>query len=115
MEEKLCADQDLIAEEVCSTKVCSTWKSPNCGSNKDYTVNKPVFTYKDYAIYHLFGENYLYTFEDKAFSELAGLNKQHLIDVAERKGKGFLYWRAIENLKKHGLEQDNPNDYIDEN
>lgn len=94
--------------------IINPWKSPNFGNNRDYEVDEPAFTYGDYCIYHLWGQNWLYTFKNMAINELAGRNDQHLINVAERKGNGFLYWRAIENLKKHGLEQDNKNEYQEE-
>lgn len=92
--------------------IINPWKHPNY-DNRDFEVSdKPNFVYKDYAIYRRHSSSsWLYAYKNMAFNELAGFNKQHLIDVAERKGKGFLYWRAIENLKKHGLEQDNPNEY----
>jgi len=94
------------------TTIINPWKN-HLSITRDFEVGNPVYTYKDYAIYKL-GNEYLYTFKNMAIGNLVGLNKQHLINVAERKGAGFLYWRAIENLKKHGLEQDNPNEYQDD-
>jgi len=76
------------------------WKSPSYGSGRDYEVTKkPVFSYKGYHVYRL-ASSYLYTDGSFAFSELAGLNKAHLMSVADRNGEGFLYDRAIEALSR---------------
>lgn len=87
--------------------IINPWKSPHYGSHTDYTVGNAVYQYGDYAIYHLFGKNYLYVYKNMAFNELAGLNRDHLIRVADRKrppdydGDTFLYDRAIETLASY--------------
>jgi hypothetical protein len=80
--------------------IINPWKSPHYGSGRDYEVNKPVFSYNNHHIYHLYGSNYLYTKGNLAFNELNGLNKDHLKSVANLNGSGFLYDRALETLKK---------------
>lgn len=86
-------------------KIVNPWKADSRGNFEHYDENDKVVEYGDYAIFHQFGNNYLYVYKDKAFNCLAGLNKQHLIDVAERKGSGFLYERALENLRVHGIKK----------
>jgi hypothetical protein len=81
------------------TTIINPWKSNQHGG-RDFNVDKPKFTHGDYAIYKLYDHDYLYTYKNKAFNELAGYNEQHLISVADRNGQGFLYDRAIENLSR---------------
>lgn len=87
-------------------KILNPWKLGTKGNPTFYEENDIVFKYGDYSIYHQFGNNYLYVYKDRAFNCLAGLNKKHLMAVAERnppKGKygpdHFLYDRALESLE----------------
>ena len=79
--------------------IINPWKNPNYGTGRDYTVyTKPVFTYKGHEIYKLTDHDYLYVHNGIAFSELAGLNKKHLMDIADGTGWGCMYCRALERL-----------------
>jgi hypothetical protein len=85
------------------TTIINPWKDPRWGTNRDFEApDDPVFQHGDYSIYKLYRDSWLYVYQGRAFNELAGLNKQHLIDVAEHKGNGFLYDRALENLQRSG-------------
>ena len=79
---------------------------------KYYTIydSQKVFSYGDYSIYKEFDKSHLYTYKDLVFNNLVGLNKEHLINVADRTEPTatpdkFLYQRAIETitatLKEH--------------
>ena len=83
-------------------KIKNVWhQEHNIYSKEYFTVEKPVYTYQNGAIYKLGKQYYLYTEYDRAFNELAGLNKDHLKAVIDRiDNETFLYQRALENLKK---------------
>lgn len=71
--------------------------------------SQKVFSYGDYSIYKEFDKSYLYTYQDLVFNNLAGLNKEHLINVANRTEpieaqSKFLYQRAIETLHANSKE-----------
>jgi hypothetical protein len=85
------------------TTIINPWKLPRTG--KDYNCYNPKFIYGDYAIYKLSDNDFLYTYQNKAFSELAGYNETHLKSVADRTGSGFLYDRALETLSKYNLKE----------
>ena len=66
-----------------------------------FTEVNPIYSNGDYNIYRQSQNCYLYTYKNMAFNQLAGLNKQHLNNVANRTGNetDFLYNRALDNLK----------------
>lgn len=82
--------------------IINPWKNPHYGTGKDYAFDdseKPLFVYGDYSIWKNFEKSYVYAYKGKAFNELAGFNKEHLISVADRSGHGFLYDRAMNMLE----------------
>ncbi len=58
------------------------WKSHG---STDFEVDKPVYQIGDYAIYKVHEKNYLYTYKNFAFRQLAGLNREFLRSVVDRK------------------------------
>jgi hypothetical protein len=82
--------------------ITNPWKNPHYGTGRDYTVDDdPVFSYREHHVYKLpYQQSWIYTHNGIAFKELAGLNKQLLIDVADRTGSGFLYDRALETIER---------------
>jgi hypothetical protein len=89
-------------------QIINPWMPDKSGNPKFYTVgpNEEVYRIGDYAIYHHRPLAWLYVYKDFAFSELAGLNKEHLKNVANRTPPDknakpsaiFLYNRSIETL-----------------
>jgi hypothetical protein len=86
-------------------KLKSPWIDQRTGKKETvYNVDEEhdvVFKYGKYRIFRQWQGSYLYAFGDLVFNCLAGKNENHLIVVAERKGAGFLYDRALENLLAH--------------
>lgn len=87
-------------------KIRNPWKH-SVHQKEFFEENNLVFEYGDYKIFKQFTRSFLYVYKDKAFNQLAGLNKEHLISVADRirpEGKyspsTFLYDQAIECLNK---------------
>jgi hypothetical protein len=81
------------------------WKNPHYGSGRDFTVySEPKFSYKDHHIYKLCEKNYLYTYNGIAFSQLAGYNEKHLVDVANGTGFSCMYCRALERYALNNNE-----------
>lgn len=85
-------------------KIINPWKKTPSGKFTEYDENNLVFSYGEYSIYCQWQGAWLYVFKNMAFNCLARLDKQHLINVAERSGEGFLYDRAMDNLREHGIE-----------
>lgn len=87
-------------------KILNTWKSEK--AKKEYCEHGSIiYAYGDCKIYKLCHGNFLYTVNDIAVNNLAGLNKDHLHRIADRnRPKGaytsqhFLYDRAMEALEK---------------
>ena len=90
------------------TKIKNPWNQPE--GRKYFEVDRPVYVYKDCAIYKLWEKSYLYTKGGKAFHELAGLNKKHTREVADGTGEGFLYDEALKTLARQ--EQPEPKQLI---
>lgn len=67
-----------------------------------YNEGSPIYSNGEYKIYRQSQSVYLYAFKNMAFNQLAGLNKEHLDNVASRTvpENDFLYNRALENLAK---------------
>jgi hypothetical protein len=82
--------------------IINPWKEKIYG--KDFEIDsRPVFKYKDCAIYKQYDKGYLYVRGDIAFNQLAGLNKQHLMafaDCDKSKTTEFLWDMACENYDK---------------
>ncbi len=84
-------------------------KNVNQQSTKYYYIEqneKPIYRAGDYAIYRLNSVSWVYTYKNLAFNELAGENREHLINVANRARPneaqmGFLYDRAVETIEKN--------------
>ena len=71
-----------------------------------YLPSEPIYKNGDYAIYRNGTASWAYTYRNLVFNELAGLNKVHLNNVANRtepkEQQGiFLYNRAIETINKN--------------
>jgi hypothetical protein len=85
-------------------EILNSWKTQPHQKAYFTLYDGPVFEIGDYKIYHQFHDCWLYTYKGVAFNQLAGLNKDHLKNVANRtrpEGQmGFLYDRAIEILDK---------------
>lgn len=88
-------------------EILNTWNSKPL-KRVYYTVNESDLKYTngDYKIYHQFKDCYLYTFKNIAINQLAGLNKEHLDNLAkgiDQPENNFLYHRALETKQK-GIE-----------
>jgi hypothetical protein len=83
-------------------EILNVWNSePN--KLKYYNQSNPIYTNGDYSIYKMGDRNYLYTYKNIAFNNLAGINKAHINSVADKlrpDSLPFLYDRAIETLEK---------------
>lgn len=82
-------------------KILNPWNSKP-QKREWYNEDKPVYSNGEYHIYHQFGDCWLYAYKNMAFNQLAGLNKEHLNNVANRTApeNDFLYNRALENIEK---------------
>lgn len=73
-----------------------------------YNEKEPVYTSGDgnYSIYHQFGDCWLYAYKNMALTQLAGLNKELINNIANRSAPKeddknyWLYIRALESLEK---------------
>jgi hypothetical protein len=79
----------------------------------DQHESQIVFSYRDYKIIKQFDKSFLYAYKSIAFNQLAGLNKSHLIRVADCQrplGKyspsTFLYDQGFKTLLR-GIELNN--------
>lgn len=84
------------------SEILNTWKSDNI-KLVYFNEGSPVYKVGDYAIYKQGERCYLYTFRNIAINQLAGLNKEHLNQLASgvtQPENNFLYHRAIESLKR---------------
>lgn len=87
------------------TQILNTWRS-KADKLEYYNEGEPVYKVGEYAIYHQFKDAYLYTYKNIAINCLAGLNKDHLDNLAgnvARPENDFLYHRAQET-KQIGIE-----------
>ena len=87
-----------------SDKIFNPWTSKP-ERPEYYHESNIVFKYKGYKIYRQFHKSFLYVYKGIAFNCLAGLNKVHVMRVAEgRRPKGkysprhFIYDNAIKRL-----------------
>lgn len=82
-------------------QILNPWNNPK-NEKRYFYESTPVYSNGDYHIYRQNSNCYLYAYKNMAFNQLAGLNKDHLNNVAERKRpeNGFLYDLAIESLNK---------------
>jgi len=85
-------------------EILNTWTSKK-HKLEYFHVGNIVFEIGKFRIFRQNENSYLYTFENVAINQLAGLNKEHLIALHEDKKpiepqRSFLFERAKDNLKK---------------
>lgn len=86
-------------------EILNPWNSTEI-RRQYYTVNNPIFTLGEYAIYHQWGDCWLYTFKDMAITQLAGVNKELIRQLESNtrpkpyNSQTFLFDRCKENLTK---------------
>lgn len=87
-------------------KILNPWTSSNRELNYYYySTEDMVYSIADYAIYREGDDKYIYAYKNLAINCLAGINKNHLNNLAmslrptDSVGM-FLYDRAQENKKK---------------
>jgi len=76
--------------------------------NKEYFEmnTKPIHENGDFKIFKQLDRCYLYAYKDTAISQLAGINKEHIDHLAEKKrplndADRLLYDRAMAIVKKY--------------
>ena len=94
-------------------KIKNPWHQKSNGMSKEYfTFDKSniKFTYKNGMILEIGKNDFLHCVNNKAFAELAGVNKELLKSVIDKSGvqnasqaktaQDFLYIRAFETLNR---------------